>query len=189
MVDYSEFHKKMSWEDRQALIRKRFPATAILCGPQSGEAWRRVMDNDIDLAGRILREVLRIDQATPGRLGPRLALDAARAQPTVDSWLGRDPLGRPYTTLRFSEAFANLAGERSLRHLSTKVHLSTSQVRRLLRGEVLPSDEIMRTIAGAYGKDPSYFLEYRVGAIAAHIMNCLVGQPEHSVRYYEALWQ
>lgn len=187
--DYAEFHRKMSWDDRQALIRKRFPSTATLAGPNSGEVWRRVMDNDIDLAGRILREVLRVDQATPGRLGPRLALDAAKAQPTVDAWLGRDPLGRPYTTLPFAEAFANLAGDRSLRHLSTKTHLSVSQVRRLLRGEVLPSGEMMEIIAGAFEKDASYFLEYRVGAIAAHIMNSLVDNPEHSVRYYEAMWQ
>lgn len=190
-VDISEFNRKMSWDDRQALIRKRFPAGKNLSGAESPEtqaAWKRAFDHDIDLAGRILREVLRVDQATPGRLGPRLALDASRAQPLVDEWLGRDPLARPYTTLPFAEALTKLAGTRSLRHLSTKVTISPSQVRRLLRAEVTPSGKEMETIAGAFGKDASYFLEYRVGAIAAHIMHSLVGQPEHSIRYYEAMW-
>jgi uncharacterized protein YidB (DUF937 family) len=193
-VDFSEFHGKMTWDERYALIQRRFPSSASLRGKDPGRAndanseWKRAFDNDVDLAGRILKEVLRAEQATPGRLGPRLALDAAQARPQVDEWLGNDPR-RPYTTLPFKEALANLAGKRSINSLAIKVGMNRAQVQRLMKGEITPSGEMMEAVAKAFEKRPSYFLEYRVGAIAAHIMHCLTeGGDNNSVRYYEAMF-
>lgn len=173
--------RKISWDERLELIKRVFPS----CDNMD---WKKAFDRDIDLAGRIVKDIIKADQATPGRPGPRPALDTARATPMVDRLLGRDPNERPYTVLPFDEAFTMLVGDHSLRQVSRKVGLAHVTVHRLIRGEIVPTGEMMERIAEAFGKRPSYFLEYRIGAIAASVMQKLVGSPEKTIRAYEALW-
>ena len=139
--------------------------------------------------GRLLRDILKARQASAtGRPGPRPALDAAKAQPVVDSWMGRDPCAAPYTTMKFGDAFVLLAGERSLRHIARMTDLPRMVVYRLMRGEVAPSAETITKVAQAFEKQPSYFVEWRIGVIASAIVANLTTMPERSVRAYESLF-
>jgi transcriptional regulator with XRE-family HTH domain len=183
------FGGRLSWDERLKLIQQQF-ASAPLMGDESDEtqkAWVKAFGRDPDLMGRILRDVLKADQAVPGRPGPRPALNAVKAEPVVDEWLGRDPLLRPYTLMPFQEAFTMLAGDRSLTAVARKCGLPRSQVHRLLRGEIQPTKEMMVKIAEGFGKAPSYFIEFRIGMIASAMIRRLSDSPERSVKVWEQL--
>jgi transcriptional regulator with XRE-family HTH domain len=181
------FGTAMNWEERVALIARVFP-TGPLTNDEQG--WNRVLDRDPELMGRILRDILKAQQANSGRPGPRPALDAAKARPIVDTWFGRDPKAAPYTLLSFGDAFALLADGKSYRHVARVVDLPRMTVHRLMRGDIKPSAEMMVKVAQAFSKKPSYFVEWRIGVIASAIMANLTAMPERSVRAYEALfWQ
>jgi hypothetical protein len=177
----------MPWDERNALIRRTF-ASGALMDPEAELAWRKAFDRDPELMGRILKDILKAEQAAPGRPGPRPALDAARAEPLVDSWLGRDYADRPYATLPFGEAFALLTNGRSLRNVSRMVDIPRMTVHRLMRGELTPTAEMMVKIAQTFNKQPSYFVEWRIGAVASAMVEHLTNRPERSVRAYETLF-
>jgi transcriptional regulator with XRE-family HTH domain len=188
--NFSRFHPKLPWEERLALIRQFLPSSPLM-GPESAEteaAWRRAFERDVDLMGRILRDLLKADQAVPGRPGPRPALNPVKVGPQVDVLLGNDPLERPYTLQPFREAFTLLVGDRSLTQVARRTGLSRSHVHRFLRGEMVPTREAMEQIAVGFGKEASYFVEYRIAIIVSAIVNGLVSFPEKSVASYEALF-
>jgi hypothetical protein len=175
--------RKVSWDERNAMIRQHFPSVTW------GQAELvKAFDRDIELMGRILRDVLKAGQAVPGRPGPRPALDVAKAKPVLDRMMGRNPADTPYSTLPFPDAFALLVGDRSLRAVAYRCALQKDTVHRLLRGDIAPTGEWMEKIAKGFHKSPSWFLEYRIGVIAAAIVHGLTNAPDQSVRSYEALW-
>lgn len=188
--DLSSFREDLPWDKRLELIRRTF-ASAPLMGlaDVDGQAsWKKAFDHDVDLVGRILRDVLKADQAVPGRPGPRPALNVARAQPVLDEWMGDDPLGRPYTLLCFAEALTLMVKGHPLRQVSRKTGIAHSHLHRLLAGEREPTSEVMEKVALAFDKSPSYFLEYRMGTIAAAILWKLSRSPEKTIHAFESLY-
>jgi transcriptional regulator with XRE-family HTH domain len=176
----------MSWDERVALVIRVFPAGPLEDENESG--WGRALDRDPELMGRILRDVLKAQQTNSGRPGPRPALDAAKAQPIVDTWLGRDPRSSPYTLLTFGDALKLLAEGRSMRQLARMTGMQRTMVHRLMRGDIKPTSEIIVKVAQTFGKKPSYFVEWRIGVIASAIVANLTAMPERSVRAYESLF-
>lgn len=174
--------RRTTWSERVALVHQRFPSTDM-----GTDAWVRAFDRDIEMMGAILRDVLKADQAEPGRPGPRRGLDAPRATPRLDEWMGKDPTDHPYTNLPFPSAFGILRRSQSLRHVERKTQISRAHLHRLLSGAHPPTLRQMEQIAEAYGKRPSWFLEYRVGAIMSAIAEGFADSPEHSVRIYESM--
>jgi transcriptional regulator with XRE-family HTH domain len=176
----------MSWDERVALVIRVFPAGPLEDETESG--WGRALDRDPELMGRILRDILKARQTQSTRPGPRPALDAAKAQPIVDTWLGRDPRASPYTTMCFGDAFVLLAEGRSMRHVARMTDIPRSMVHKLMRGEIKPTSEIIVKVSQAFDKQPSYFVEWRIGVIASSIVANLTSMPERSVRAYESLF-
>lgn len=164
--------KKLAWDERVDLIERQFPSVEAL-------DWRRAFDRDLDLFAWIMKDVLKVDAAEPGRSGPK---------PSVDYRSGvrrfRQLMGDDYSMRPFHEAFSILAGDRSLSSLAAKTGVSRSQVRRLLRGEIEPSATEMELIAKGFSKSPGYFLEYRRGVVLAAIHERLTAVPEASVKYW-----
>lgn len=182
-VDISVFADKMPPEQRHTMIGERFPSTVRL-------DWRKAFDNDIELLGRILRDILKLEMVTPGRPGPRPGVDRTQGEPILDKMLGKDPTDRPYTVLPFPQALRLLMAGRSLRHFQCKIGKSKSELHRLLKGSEPPTVGDMEHIAGVFGKQPSYFLEYRVKTITMAIGSQLLEEaPDVSIRVYERLWQ
>ena len=167
-----------SWDERLKIIHRLFPSTDRL-------DWKRAFDADITLMGRILRDIAKTDQPPQNRPGPRPGLDPYGPQPLVDSWVGTENGNRPYTVLPFADAFRQLAAGRSRTSLARMVGLDRVMVHRLLAATVAPTGEIMEKVAAAFGKRPSYFLEYRLGFISQVIFNSLATSPEKSIRLYE----
>lgn len=181
-VDIAVFRQEMTPADRKRLLHEKYPSTAQL-------NWERAFDSDIDLLGHMLRDILKLDMAEPGAAGRRPGLDENESRPSLDRLMGRDPTSHVYSVLPFPATFRLLIGKRSLRAMRAKVDIPLTRIHRLLAATVAPSPQEMERIAAAFAKQPSYFVEYRVQAIAATIFAALGTQPEASIGVYERLWQ
>jgi transcriptional regulator with XRE-family HTH domain len=167
--------KKLTWDERVDLIKKQFPQVLTL-------NWKKAFDNDLDLFAWIMQDVLKADAAEPGRSGPKPRVDYRQGASRYRQMMGDD-----YSMLPFPEAFSILAGDRSLSSLAAKTGISRSQVRRLLRGEVLASSQEMEQVARGFQKSPGYFADYRRGVVLAAIYERLVDVPEASVKYWSEI--
>lgn len=165
----------MPWSERARLIRSQFTAVAQ---PNVSHELR----SDIDLLGRILRDILKADQATPGRDGPRPGLDYEKGVETLRQLLGQD-----YSTLPFDRSFRLLAGKASLTSLARKTGISRSRVHRLLTGVDEATVDDMQSIANAFGKDVAWFGEYRSMFITASLYDRLLSSPETNIGIYRKL--
>jgi plasmid maintenance system antidote protein VapI len=167
---------RVPWAQRLGVIHQQFPSTATL-------DWNEAFTRDHELWARIMHDIIKADQAEPGRDGPRpKALDYERGLATIRQMMGQD-----YSLLPFPEAFAVLSRGYSLSHLARKTNISRSIVHRLLRGDEEPSAEEMAAIADAFDKHPSFFIEYRVGYITAMVHARMATNPETSIAVYRKM--
>lgn len=175
--DLSEFSelRKVAWEARAERIRNRFDSVDQL-------DWNVALERDIDLFGRVLRDILKLEQAVPGRPGPRPSLDTNSAIRRMMQLLGHD-----FSIQRFPEALRILADDRSVRALAHKVQLDRNTVYRLLQGQIEPDGFHMRMCADAFSKHPSYFVEWRILYITAAITRRLEWSPEASIGVFRRL--
>lgn len=176
-VDLDEFVKlgKVPWEKRAALIKERFPTV-------SSFDWNTALDRDINLFGQLLRDILKLEQAVPGRPGPRPSLDVTEATKRMRQILGDD-----FTIEPFPKALKALAGPLSIRALANHTKLNKDCIHRLLKGETEPDGYLMRMCAQAFGKHPSYFLEWRILYITQTIVSRLEWSPETTIGMYTQL--
>lgn len=167
--------KKMTWAERQDLIHKQFPSVKDF-------DWEKALNRDDQLFAAIMRDVLKVDQAVPGRPGPRPALDRGRAEASLQRFMGKD-----FCTLPFTEAFRLLIGTRSLAQAARRCDMSRTQVHRLLHGQIQPDLRTMVVIAEGFDKHPSFFLEYRSSYVLAHLQEKLLDAPESTIDYYRKI--
>lgn len=184
--DLSTFHnlnaqeketgKKVPWKERYELILKEFPSVEAV-------QWERAF-RDIDLWGRVIKDILRVDQSAETRTGPgpRPVLDEEHSRDRLRQLMGED-----FSYAPFRETFQWLAANRSLRHLATKIGISYVMIHRLLTGERQPDLWQMEQIAKAFNKEPSYFVEYRTSYILGALASQLDKSPETSVDLYKKL--
>lgn len=175
--DISEFAemKKVAWEDRAERIVARFPTVKTL-------DWAAALDKDIDLFGRIIRDVLKLEQAVPGRPGPRPSLETNSAIRRMQQLLGND-----FTLEPFHVALTNLRGERSVRAMAHKCNLDRNTLYRLMHGTLEPDGFHMRMVAEGFNRHPSYFLEWRILYIVASLVRRFEWSPETSVAMFRRL--
>jgi len=177
MVDLTVFEnptegKKLSWDTRRKLIKEQFPAVDSL-------NWESAFRIDVGLLGLIIKDVLKSDQSSLGRPGPRPTLDPKRSVERYNQFIGDD-----YSYLPMDETLDALKGKTSVRGFAAKTGLDFNQAYRILSGKIAPDVLSMQKIATAYGKHPSFFLEYRVLYILGAIEQNLVLAPESSVSAY-----
>lgn len=182
MTDLAVFHeqnipgRRVNWDERRQLVVEQFPAA-------DEQDWAEIAAVDTAFE-RMLQDILKYDQREQGRDGPRPNLDWDKG---IRSW--RQITGQDYTGLPFPQAFRAVARDRSGRahSLSTIAHktgISRSRVHRLINGHEEPDLQSMALVAAAYGKKPSYFVEYRAEIIARRLVAVLVANPEYSVSAY-----
>lgn len=171
-IEDNERHKgggkrrRVAWSERVQMIEEEFPSVREL-------DWGSALENE-DLLARILKDVLKIDQIDPTRTrGARPALDVDKGMQT---W--NEIMGRQFCSLPFDQAFSVLTRDESIRAVAEKTHMAKSLVHRLLKGEERPSVDQMRAVAEAYGKKPSFFLEYRAEYCLAAVMSRFAEEPE-----------
>lgn len=170
--------KRVNWKRRSKLIREVFPSVDNL-------DWDDALLQDFEVFGRVIRDIAKLDQAEPGRSGPRPGVDRD-ATLQMFRQMNRDD----YTMLPFAQAFRLLATHRhngepwSYRQIAKKTHLSVTKVHKMLNGQQEPTVEEVITVAEAFGKNPSFFVEYRVEFVLAALQAKLASAPEASVTMY-----
>lgn len=180
-------NRKLSKDERDRLITEVFPSRAelALSGQEATEAaWLGLFETERGEAvfARLMRDVLKVDQTIPGKSGPRPPLEYNRGMESLRQILGKD-----FSTLAFPDAFRMLIGTMSTRTVARKTNYSHMTISRLLRGALEPDVTMMEAIARAFGKQPSYFMEYRVVYILAHAERMLEDAPESTIDYFRNL--
>lgn len=166
---------KLPWADRVKLINATFPSTVRL-------DWKKLFDQDVGLLGDLVNDIIKADQAVPGRPGKRAAVDPKIAKARLRHMMGDD-----HSMDGFKVAFRDLTEGRSIRAVAAKTGLDRNMVFRLQRGDMEPDAYTMETIARAFGKEPGFFIEYRIGWIVGLLASRLEGHPEASVHLYRKL--
>lgn len=180
MTDLSKFNElneqgKVPWEKRANLIHEQFPSVKEV-------DWNTAFSNDLDLFARVVKDILKADQAGPSRPGPRPSLDYGRASRRLHEMVADE-----FTHLPFTEALPLLAQGRSVRSIAAKTGLNRNHVHRVLTGKMDPDVYTMREVARAFGKKPQFFREYRQIYIVAAIMERLDQVPDADVNIYKKL--
>lgn len=165
----------LPWDKRAAMITSQFSSVENL-------KWRKAFESDIDLFARLVKDILKLDQAQPGRPGPRPALDYEQGVARLRQYMGQD-----YSLDVFPRTLKDLANGSSIRAIARKTGLSKNHVHRLMTGDLEPDAYAMSCVADAYGKHPSYFVEYRALWVANAIVNRLADNPESSIALYRKL--
>lgn len=173
--DASVFAGKMSWDERFELINRVYPSTAKL-------DWAEVFKQDPQVMARVISDIAKLENASTGRPGKRPTVSPDDAAQYLRRYENDD-----YTILNFQDAFNLLKGDRSIRHLASKCGLTSTMTQRLLDGRAKPNSEIIEKVARAFKKHPSYFVEHRVGYIAAVMAERFESVPEASIVPYMKL--
>ncbi len=165
---------KVPWEERYALICAHFPAADRI-------DWSRAFQ-DVEVFGRLVYDMLWQDQKEEWTGEGRPVFNPKRAREKLQQWLGND-----YSFVPFTEAFNTLAGDRSLRHIASKIDSSSHYVWNLKHGVTQPDLYTIERIAKAFKKDPSYFLEYRISYILGALGKQMDLAPEVTVDIYRQI--
>jgi hypothetical protein len=166
--------KRVPWNDRVELIKQHFPSVA------ANDASQLLKHEDV--LGRVLRDILKVEQIEPGKSGPRPPLDYRKG---MHGW--RQLTGQDYSERPFPEAFRVLSRGQSIRGIARRINYSKSRVERLLRGAEAPTIEDLRVIAELYNKRPAYFIEYRLEMILCAVGARLAENHEMTVALYRRL--
>lgn len=169
--------KKVPWKERYEVVKTQFPSVQSL-------DWEKVFRSDPTIMGNILNDIIKVQVAPKGRPGKRPALDKEQARDILKQYQGED-----YTLLPFPKAVTRLKQQQSVRQFARKVSMSPTYAYKLMTGAKPPTVEDMELVAEAYGKDPSFFYEYRVAFIATLMVERVDYAPEASIIYYERAMQ
>ncbi|RTK94019.1 XRE family transcriptional regulator [Candidatus Saccharibacteria bacterium] len=96
-------------------------------------------------------------------------------------------LGTEFSELNFVDALNILWGDRSISDMVAKTNISHNKIYNMKRGLREPTFKDMEAIAKAFGKDPAFFLEYRIAKILASIDRYLTSSPETATHWFSLL--
>lgn len=178
--------RKASWDEVAARVRTQFPNIDKI-------DWRRTFDERPEVFAAILRDMLKVDAKEPGTPGPRPEIEPAKGRKILSQWMGND-----YALSPFPQAFGDLVmwrperngkrkGKIGLTTIAKMVGIERSKVGRMLSGEIEPSAWEMEQIAKAFGKDPSYFVEWRTAFVVATLAKRMNDSPETTIGFYRRL--
>jgi transcriptional regulator with XRE-family HTH domain len=164
---------KKSWDERFDAIVGEFPNIENF-------NWGTAVSGDMDLFTDLLHDVIKTSRPGGGKQGKRPKLSRLEASERLDQLAGED-----FTELCFADAFAALKGARSIRHTASKCEIDRNIVYDLLKGKKQPTFKLMEQIATSFGKDPSYFLEYRVGYVTSKLNTFLYNSPDTATLWFK----
>jgi transcriptional regulator with XRE-family HTH domain len=162
-----------------AEVRARYPSLQALTQPSgraSKKAWIAVFNARPDAMHSLLADFIKQVHATPGRIGQR---PMPREQ-EVDfhSLVYGEENEEPLTVvlprlITISE-----------RAFATKIHMSRTQVQRLLTGDYDPDVYQLCQIAAAVKKPPTFFVEYRKAMAVAAFLSLIDARPGIATTLY-----
>jgi len=163
------------WEAKVETIAKLYPKSVAL-------DWSEVFGQDPAILGRVINDVIKLDQRRVGRPGKRPSL-----APNLTAQKLKELQGEDHTNLPFPEALKILTMGTPIKDVLGRLHVSRSHLYNVFERKSLPSLDIIEQAAIAFGKHPSYFLEYRVAYIVGILQSKLTSVPESSIVFYRKL--
>lgn len=162
--------RKEAWEKSYRKMKESYPLL-------EGVSWSTVLSYDSDTFSQVLGDVIKAEgkRSRPGKR-PTLSRSLAESEFSKLS-------GASYSEYEFLRAFRALTHGRTVRGIANKVGLGQTTVHNLLNGQS-PTFRQMESIAAAYNKDPSYFLEYRIAYSLRVIEKFLMDSPETATVWY-----
>lgn len=160
-------------------LQARYPSLKALTQPSgraSKIAWGAVFKARPDAMHALLADFIKQVHAQPGRIGQRpmpkeQEVDFAALVYGEDN---EEPLSVALPkVLHISE-----------RAFAMKVHMSRTQVQRLLSGDYDPDVNQLRQIAAAVHKPPVFFVEYRKAMVLAAFLNLIEQRPGIATALY-----
>jgi len=141
--------------------------------------WAQAIYRDTELFTTLLGDVIKAtgDSSRPGKRPP---LSRNEAIEKLNQVAAED-----FTEYEFCDAFRGLCAGKSVRGVAAKTGLDRNMVHGLMTGSRTPSFQSMEIIAAAFSKDPSFFLEYRVGYILSVVSKFLYDSPETTSLWFE----
>lgn len=94
-----------------------------------------------------------------------------------------------FSELNFIETFNYLWGDKTIAQMTAKTGITQNVIYLIKRGKRPASMEDMEKIALAFNKDPSYFLEYRIGKVLESINSYLEQSPETATAWFTKVKQ
>lgn len=196
-IELNELHKnekrRVPWDERVKMMRDEYPSIGtinwydVMSEPpgvslDATDEYGYQIAEPSDLMVSLLRGIFRIDQIGETRSVGVRPLDWDKGQQTRNELMGRQ-----FCELPFYRAFKLLMKEESLAIAAGKTSISRTRVYRLVVGDAKPTADEMRSVAKAYNKKPSYFVEYRKEYILAAVAERLEDSPELVEHVYKAL--
>lgn len=164
----------LTWEEKKKRIEEKHPDAL-------NASWVEALREEPDMFAKIIGDIIRSSGGS-SRPGKRPTLDRAEASAVLSKLMGED-----YSEYQFVETFQILVGDDSMRKVAKRTGLALSFVHKLLNGVAHPSYETLEKIAIAYGKEPSFFLEYRIGFVLAVVDDFLSSSPETATAWYQKM--
>lgn len=162
---------KRVWQDRYDEIVKTFPSVENI-------DWGVAFRGDSSLFTSVVSDLVKAEGrgSLPGKRPSLSKEDAAKQLSKIAQ--------SDFSDSDFYVTFRSLVGDRSVRAVAFKTGLGKSYIYQLLNEERFPSFAAMEKIAQGFGKDPSFFLEYRIAYIIYNIDRFLIESPEISTTWY-----
>lgn len=165
-------------------LRERYPSLKSLAAPAakaSERAWVAAFTHRPEALEGILSDLIKQAYAKPGRIGQRPM--PREEEVNLEALLEGD-----YTDEPISEALPKLV-KISERALCKKLYISRRTYQRMFLPagdpeKYHPDIELLTRFAEAVGKQPSYFLEYRLIAAQAAFLNLITEKPVVATRIY-----
>lgn len=154
-------------------ICRSYPNLQALLGPNAAKAWDAVFRLRPDAMHRVIADIIKQEYARPGRVGQRPM--PREEEVDVETLLYGETNERPIT-----DALPELMGTTgmTIRDFAKKVHMSSTQVHRTVKGTYAPDADQLRRMARAVGKSPVYFPEYRKMMAVAAFVRLIEEHPE-----------
>ncbi len=165
-------------------LDERYPSLKTLLSPEASQrSWVAVFKIRPDAMHSLLADFIKQVHATPGRIGqrPMPREEAVDFHSLVYGEEAEEPLTAVLPRL--------LAGHPDFKKLTqgeqaAKVLMSRTQFQRMLRGDYQPDVNELRLIAGALGKPPIFFMEYRKAMAIAAFVNMIDERPGYASTLY-----
>ena len=160
-------------------VQARYPSLSALTQPSgkaSRDAWVAVFNARPDAMTSLLADFIKQVHAQPGRIGqrPMPREEQVDFQGLIYGEDNEEPMPVVLPKLLTT-------GERAF---AVKVHMSRTQVQRLLAGDYDPDVYQIRLIAAAVRKPPMFFIEYRKAMVVAAFINLLEVRPGIATTLY-----
>ncbi len=134
--------------------------------------WSKLIGNNPEILETIVSGIVKVD-------GQHRKVANADRSRRINQMYSQE-----FSEKKFKDAFIILCGKDSLRITANKTNISYSHIFQLKSGNANPTIPMMESIASAYNRQPSYFLEYRIHFILESMSNFLSQNPEIATTWF-----